>query len=132
MGDWQVEATCQLIIGGVGVTRPLVRLRADSEGGRLVPRWRWLGWLLFRDYAWSWSNVRRLETIIGPFGGVRGLRVILADRPVARRFNGVAYPWFRKWRRFAVGLAPPDVEALLSVAPGEIARTSRRGLFVWG
>jgi hypothetical protein len=130
-GSGRVDAVCGLHVGGVGITRPLVQLQADSDGGRLVPRWRWLGWLLFRDYAWSWSNVRRLELLIGPFGGVHGLRVALAERPVAKRRNGVGYPWFRRWRRFVVGLVPADVEALLSVAPGEIARTTRRGLFVW-
>jgi hypothetical protein len=132
MESWQVEAPCGLHVGGVGITRPLVQLQADSVGGRLVPRCSWMGWLLFREWTWSWSNVQRLDLLVGPFGGVHGLRVILADRPVARRWNGAGYLWFRRWRRFVVGLAPADVEALLSVAPGEIARTRRRGLFVWG
>jgi hypothetical protein len=126
-----LAATCGVHIGGLGVTRPLLQLRADSTGGRLVPRWRWLGWLLFREYRWSWSDVCGLEILLGPFGGIHGLRVALASRPAARRFNGVGYLWFRRWRRFVVGLTPADVEALLSVAPGEIARTSRRGLFAW-
>jgi hypothetical protein len=87
---------------------------------------------MFREYAWSWSNVSRLDLLTGPFGGVRGLRVVLAERPVARRWNGVTYLWLRRRRRFVQGLAPANVEALLSVAPSEIARTTRRGLFVWG
>jgi hypothetical protein len=130
-GSGRVDAATGLTIGGVGLTRNLIRLQADSDGGRLLPRWRWLGWLLFREYACSWSNVRRLDLLVGPFGGVHGLRVVLAERPVARRWNGLHYPWFRRSRRFLLGLVRADVEALLSVAPAEIERTTRWGVFVW-
>jgi hypothetical protein len=106
-----------------------VRLQADSAGGRLVPAWRWLGWLLFREIAWSWSDVQRLEEIIGPFGGVHGVRVVFTNRPVAKR--GATYPWFRTSRRFVIGIVPADVEALLRIVPEGVVRPSRRSLMTW-
>jgi hypothetical protein len=54
----ELDAVCGgMAFCGVGIAGPLVRLHADEAGGHLLPRWRWLGWLQFRDYRWSWSDV---------------------------------------------------------------------------
>ncbi len=119
-------------IGGVGIHGPLVRLRADEEGGHLRPRWRWLGWLMFRDYSWSWSNVRRIDRLRGPFGGARGLRIVLAARPDQTARSGVLAPWFRSVGGFVIGLDPRSTQDLLDLAPPNIPRSDRRGLFIWG
>jgi hypothetical protein len=120
------------IIGGVGIHGPLIRVSADDQGGQLLPRWRWLGWLLLRDYRWSWSNVKRIERLRGPFGGVRGLRIVLAAPPQPRPQIGVMCPWFSIVRGFALALDPKATEDLLALAPASIPRADRRALFVWG
>jgi hypothetical protein len=111
---------------------PLVRLHADGDGGKLVPRWRWSGvGLLFREYTWLWADVTRLEVRTGPFDGVHGLRVVLAERPqprVARR-NGLLYRRFVNADHFVLGIQSDDVEALLLLAPGDIPRVKVRGVF---
>jgi hypothetical protein len=94
-------------------------------------RWGFLGWLVFRAYGWDWSDVRRIDLLRGPFGGLHGVRIVLVDRPCQVRLNGAAYPWFRRFRRFILGLGRADVEALLELAPPAIPRANRWGLFNW-
>ena len=121
-----------MTIRGVGIHGPLLRLHADAEGGHLQPRWGWLGWLLFRDYGWSWSDVNRIDLLRGPFGGVHGLRIVLTDRPATTTRAGVLGPWLRTATKFVIGLDATSTEDLLTVMPQAIPRGNRRGLFVWG
>ena len=127
-----LDAVCRgMIIRGVGIHGPLVRLHADDEGGHLMPRWRWFGWLLFRDYRWSWSNVNRIDRLQGPFGGVRGLRIVLSARSEPTTRAGVVGPWFSSVGGFVMWLDSESTENLLALAPPNIPRADRRSLFVW-
>lgn len=121
-----------MAIRGVGIHGPLVVLHADEQGGRLMPRWPWLGWLLFRDYKWSWSNVRRVDLLRGPFGGVHGFRIVLGERSEPTTKGGLLGPWLRHSRKFVVEIDALSTEDLLTVVPSNIPRANRRGLFVWG
>jgi hypothetical protein len=128
-----LDAVCGgMAIRGVGIHGPLVRLHADDEGGQLMPRWRWLGRLQFRDYTWSWSNVKRIDVLRGPFGGVHGVRIVLSTRPEQTAHAGLLGRWLVTTNRFVIGLDPTLTEELLALVPSTIPRANRRGLFVWG
>jgi hypothetical protein len=125
------EASSGLAIRGLRIDRPLVRVSADTAGVTLMPRWRWLGWFLFRECGWLWSDVRSLATIVGPRGGVHGVRVFFAGRLPRKRMNGLLYPWMRRTSRLSVGLTPESTNSLLALAPSEIPRTHERGVVTW-
>jgi hypothetical protein len=116
--------------GGWGASWPFVRLTFTAEGFRLSPTWRWLALVGVPRFDVPWSDVRRVEALVGPLGGVHGIRFILQRRlHKARRLGHTYRPVYV--RRPIVGLLPRDVDRALSGVPEGIPVGTSRGFIVW-
>lgn len=120
-----------MIIGWVGVHGPLMRLEVDEHGGRLTPRWRWLGCLVFWEYSWAWSDVERVD-VLRRLGSAAAVHVRLVASPDPPPRGGVAVPWVRAVRGFVVALREDAIEDLLVLVPATVPRTQRGGWLIWG
>jgi hypothetical protein len=111
------------------VKGPLVRIRADKQGGRLYPRSRWLTWL-FPDVEWSWSSVTRIDLPKGqPIPG--WIRILLTPHSAPRADPGVPRPRDRFVSGFTVWLDHESAVAFLDLAPTSIPRDDTHHLYGW-
>lgn len=116
--------------GGWDATWPLVRVTIAGPGVTIAPTWSFLRFFV-ATYRIEWSDVVRIDVLVGPLGAAHGVRPALR-RPVppARR-RGLAFVWAGPTRRPIIGLLSKDVDAFLASVPLEIPRQRRRGFIFW-
>lgn len=117
------ELRSGLELAGVGVTRPLLRVSVDADGLVVAPSSRLLGWMGVPGFSVRWTDVERIHELYGPlpdswpFGGRRGVRLVLRSRGLLTHRRGLARVFGRVARRPVLRLVEDDVARLLALAP---------------
>jgi hypothetical protein len=120
-----------LVLSGLGVHGPLLRVLVSDERVRVMPRWRVLALAGIPAFEIGWDAVARIDQLDGPFGGTHGVRLVLRHRGTLEGRRGLARIVGRLARRVALGIGASDAEKLLTLAPATIPRRTQRGLVWW-
>lgn len=111
---------CGVAVAGMHASWPLAEILMTDGGVTIEPTWRWLGLLFPPVYRLGWDDVDRVDLMV-TFGTPRGLRFVLSRPATVRRpFGALFAVWPGPVRRIRVGLRAADLEAALTLVPGEI------------
>jgi hypothetical protein len=131
VADNDAGFTGGLVLAGLGVHGPLLRVLVSDERVRVMPRWRALALAGIPAFEIDWDEVARIHRLVGPFGGVCGVRIVLRRRGALEGRRGLARIFGRLAQRPAIGICASDAEKFLTRAPATIPRRTQRGIVWW-